>query len=157
MTFCEKLTNRQPRVFYVLFCETNQKNKFVNEENNLYQDIVGSHKAISSQFMILLLLFQNGYILFILGNWDNDEISEVQSKCCRVHLSKDDSERNYSYRLLLELLFWRTKYTCMESLWSRRRYMHASVQLFILGVYRNHLVCLFALPSIHVPCKCNSS
>jgi hypothetical protein len=53
MTFFEKLTNRQPRVFYVLFCETNQKNKFVNEENNLYQDLVGSHKATMLQFLHL--------------------------------------------------------------------------------------------------------
>ena len=56
MTFFEKLTNRQPRVFYVLFCETNQKkqkNKFVNEENNLYQDLVGSHKATMVQFLHL--------------------------------------------------------------------------------------------------------
>jgi hypothetical protein len=52
MTFFEKLTDRQSMVFYVLFCETNkQTNKFVNEENNLYQDLVGSHKATMLQFL----------------------------------------------------------------------------------------------------------
>ena len=54
MTFFEKLTDRQSMVFYILFCETNkQTNKFVNEENNLYQDIVGSHKATMLQFLHL--------------------------------------------------------------------------------------------------------
>ena len=53
MTFFEKLTNSQPRVLYVLFCETNQKNICVNEENILYQDLVGSHKATMLQFLHL--------------------------------------------------------------------------------------------------------
>jgi len=43
--------------WYFMNCfarQTNkQTNKFVNEENNLYQDLVGSHKATMVQFLHL--------------------------------------------------------------------------------------------------------